>query len=99
MKSGRNGNHRTFFKEARMRQILVLLMASLLCVQPACTISKMDALTEAVKTNNVAKTWWLIKTGADVNAKSNNGMTALMIATSDDAVADLIPLLKAAGAE
>ena len=79
------------------RNGLAVLMVGLLCAVSAHADAKSDALIEEAKTNNAAEARRLIASGADVNAKTDNGSTALMIAAENNA-ADVARLLRDAGA-
>ncbi len=74
-------------------------LAALLCVAAfaVCACESKTLFTAAEK-NNVAQARRLIKSGADVNAMDEDGMTALMYAAQNNAT-DVAALPKAAGAE
>ena len=70
----------------------------MLCAVSTHADAKSDALIEAAKTNNAAEARRLIASGADVNAKVNDGWTALMSAALNKAD-DLAKLMIESGAD
>ena len=72
-----------------------------LCAVMAASVfadAKSDALLRATQNNNAAEAIRLINAGADVNATTKDGQTALMWATKHNAV-DIMQLLIKAGAK
>ncbi len=82
-----------------MKAIIAISAIALCALFAACSnAGKTAALIEAARDNDAEETRRLIKARADVNAKDDEGNTALMLAAWKDA-ADIIALLEAAGAK
>ena len=69
---------------------LVLLSAAALSmvVASTATAAPTDTVAEAARANNLAQVRQLIKSGADVNAPTADGSTALLFAAYDSDVRD-----------
>ncbi len=77
---------------------LIVMIQALLISPTACTRDVHSELIEAAQNGQAEKTSELLAAGAEVNAKANDGQTALMTAERKRQ-SEVVELLKKAGAK